>query len=38
VLSGAGVTPGKTYPRPIVDHAAARIRALAALQAVRTHS
>ena len=31
VLSGAGVTPGKTYPRPIVDHAAARLRALAAL-------
>jgi len=38
VLSGAGVTPGKTYPRPIVDHAAARLRALAALSAVRTHS
>jgi deoxyribodipyrimidine photo-lyase len=38
VLSGAGVTPGKTYPRPIVDHAAARIRALAAFSAVRTHS
>lgn len=31
VLSGAGVAPGKTYPRPIVDHAAARLRALAAL-------
>ncbi|OIP35427.1 MAG: hypothetical protein AUK27_04595 [Deltaproteobacteria bacterium CG2_30_66_27] len=30
-LSAAGVTPGKTYPRPIVDHAAARIRALSAL-------
>jgi deoxyribodipyrimidine photo-lyase len=31
VLSGAGVTPGKTVPRPIVNHAAARLRALAAL-------
>ncbi|GAB4236381.1 MAG: deoxyribodipyrimidine photo-lyase [Deltaproteobacteria bacterium] len=31
VLSEAGVTPGNTYPRPILDHAAARIRALAAL-------
>jgi deoxyribodipyrimidine photo-lyase len=31
VLSEAGVTPGKTYPRPIVDHASARLRALAAL-------
>jgi deoxyribodipyrimidine photo-lyase len=31
VLSDAGVTPGKTYPRPILDHAAARQRALAAL-------
>jgi deoxyribodipyrimidine photo-lyase len=31
VLSGAGVNPGKTYPPPIVDHAAARLRALAAL-------
>jgi deoxyribodipyrimidine photo-lyase len=38
VLSKAGVTLGKTYPRPIVDHAAARLRALAALSAVRTHS
>jgi deoxyribodipyrimidine photo-lyase len=37
-LSGAGVTPAMTYPRPIVDHAAARIRAFAALSAVRTHS
>jgi len=32
------VTPGKTYPLPIVDHAAARLRALAALPAGRTHS
>lgn len=31
VLSGAGVTLGKSYPRPVVDHAAARLRALAAL-------
>jgi len=31
VLSGAGVTPRKTYPPPIVDHAAARLRALAVL-------
>jgi len=31
VLSSAGVVPGKTYPRPIVDHAAARLRALAAM-------
>ena len=37
-LSGAGVTPAMTYPRPIVDHAAARLRALSALSAVRTHS
>jgi deoxyribodipyrimidine photo-lyase len=33
VLSRAGVTPGKTYPRPIVDHVAARLRAIAALPA-----
>ncbi len=31
VLRDAGVTPGKTYPRPVVDHSAARLRALAAL-------
>jgi deoxyribodipyrimidine photo-lyase len=30
-LRAAGVELGKTYPRPIVDHAAARDRALAAL-------
>lgn len=29
-LSSAGVTLGKTYPRPIVDHASARARALSA--------
>ena len=31
VLSKAGVTLGRTYPRPVVDHAAARLRALDAL-------
>jgi len=31
VLSDAGVTLGETYPRPVVDHAAARLRALSAL-------
>lgn len=31
----AGVVLGKTYPQPIVDHAAARARALAALKAIR---
>ena len=36
VLSGSGVTPGKTYPHPIVDHAAARRRALAAHQSIRS--
>ena len=35
VLSAAGVTLGKTYPHPIVDHAAARARALAAYDAVK---
>ena len=34
VLSAAGVTLGKTYPRPVVDHAEARARALKALTAV----
>ncbi|HNV85399.1 MAG TPA: deoxyribodipyrimidine photo-lyase [Candidatus Omnitrophota bacterium] len=29
VLEAAGVEPGKTYPRPIADHAVARQRALA---------
>src|SRR5271166_215272 len=32
-LTRAGVLLGKTYPRPIVDHAAARARALAAFAA-----
>ena len=35
LLAEAGVTLGKEYPRPVVDHAAARARALAALSAVR---
>ena len=30
VLAAAGVTLGKTYPRPLVDHAAARADALQA--------
>ena len=35
VLSGAGVTLGETYPKPIVDHKAARAGALDALQKYR---
>lgn len=35
VLRDAGVTLGKTYPRPLVDHAEARARALAALKAIK---
>lgn len=34
-LRAAGVVLGQTYPRPIVDHAAARERALAAYAALR---
>ncbi|MEQ1652895.1 MAG: deoxyribodipyrimidine photo-lyase, partial [Hyphomicrobium sp.] len=34
-LAAAGVILGKTYPHPIVDHAAARERALAAYDAVK---
>lgn len=34
-LAAAGVTLGRTYPRPIVDHATARARALAAFAAIR---
>ena len=34
-LVGAGVVLGKTYPNPIVDHAAARARALAAFAKAR---
>ena len=33
VLAAAGVRLGTTYPRPIVDHAARRVEALAALKA-----
>ena len=36
VLKQAGVELGRTYPKPIVDHARARQRALDALQALRT--
>jgi deoxyribodipyrimidine photo-lyase len=35
VLSKAGVVLGKTYPKPIVDHAEARPRALAAFAKMR---
>ncbi|WP_131117847.1 cryptochrome/photolyase family protein [Lichenihabitans psoromatis] len=35
VLAAAGITLGKTYPQPIVDHDAARLRALAALADMR---
>jgi deoxyribodipyrimidine photo-lyase len=35
VLAGAGVKLGRDYPRPIVDHDAARKRALAALAGMR---
>jgi deoxyribodipyrimidine photo-lyase len=34
-LERAGVILGKTYPRPLVDHAAARARALAAFENMR---
>ncbi|MCB1386026.1 MAG: deoxyribodipyrimidine photo-lyase [Nitratireductor sp.] len=34
VLAGAGVALGQNYPRPIVDHARARARALAAFKAI----
>jgi len=35
ILRAAGVTLGKTYPYPIVDHAKARARALAAFEEMR---
>ena len=35
VLAEAGLTLGKDYPQPIVDHGEARVAALAALQAMR---
>jgi deoxyribodipyrimidine photo-lyase len=34
-LSAAGIELGKTYPKPIVDHAVARDRALAAYKSLR---
>jgi deoxyribodipyrimidine photo-lyase len=34
-LRAAGVTLGRTYPRPVVDHAEARVRALAALRSAK---
>lgn len=36
VLRGAGITLGKTYPKPIVDHAKARVDALAAFSSIRS--
>lgn len=35
ILRAAGVEPGRTYPRPILSHAIARMRALAAYQKTR---
>jgi deoxyribodipyrimidine photo-lyase len=35
ILAACGVTLGKTYPRPVVDHAMARDRALAAFKTLR---
>lgn len=35
VLSGAGVTLGRTYPHPVVDHAAARERAIQAWRSLK---
>ena len=35
ILAAAGVRLGKTYPLPVVDHAAARARALAAFDTIR---
>jgi deoxyribodipyrimidine photo-lyase len=35
-LAAAGIRLGTTYPRPIVDHAAARARALAAFQSLKS--
>lgn len=34
-LASAGVTLGRTYPQPIVDHASARARALAAFETLK---
>lgn len=38
ILEAAGVTLGRTYPHPIVDHAFARERALNAFAALKTHA
>ena len=38
ILRAAGVTLGRTYPRPIVEHAAARAAALAGYEAVKAKS
>ena len=35
ILRAAGITPGKTYPKPMVEHAAARARALAAFETIK---
>jgi deoxyribodipyrimidine photo-lyase len=35
VLAQANLVLGETYPRPIVDHAKARARSLAAFAAIR---
>lgn len=35
ILKGAGITRGKTYPLPMVDHKAARERALTAFQSTK---
>ena len=35
-LAAAGVTLGATYPEPIVDHASARERSLAAFKTLRS--
>jgi deoxyribodipyrimidine photo-lyase len=37
VIAAAGVTMGKTYPRPLVDHARAREEALAAFRTLSVH-
>jgi len=36
MLREAGITLGKTYPKPVVDHAQARQRALAAFERLKT--
>lgn len=35
ILAGAGIRLGRTYPAPLVDHAEARKRALAAYQSIK---